>query len=155
MTIQHDPLHSGAARLGNANVGAEDFDGLALLDEALFADGRVELPVGEGETVQEVAEQTSYGAVLLDDLIHRQLALAGRVATIFLVLLLAVPLVNRIFPSVVADCDPRPGREPMDPPRLAATGAAGAAVHQAISAFSRPESTVRRNALALAAPPPV
>lgn len=54
------------------------------------------------ETVQEIAEQTSYGEILLDELIRRQLALSLRVASLFLLLLVALPLLNRFAPQLMA-----------------------------------------------------
>lgn len=54
------------------------------------------------ETVQEIAEQTSYGEILLDELIRRQLALSLRVASLFLVVLFTLPLLNRFAPQLMA-----------------------------------------------------
>lgn len=54
------------------------------------------------ETVQEIAEQTSYGEILLDELIRRQLALSLRVASVFLAILFALPLLNRFAPQLMA-----------------------------------------------------
>src|SRR5262249_15525435 len=56
----------------------------------------------EDETVQEVAEQTPYGEVLLDDLVRRELMLGVSVAAVFLVLLAALPVLNALAPSLVA-----------------------------------------------------
>lgn len=52
--------------------------------------------------VQEIAEQTTYGEILLEDLIRRQLTLSVSVAAVFLAILFGLPLVNVIFPQVMA-----------------------------------------------------
>lgn len=54
------------------------------------------------ETLQEVAEQTNYGAVFLDDLIKRQRALSVSIAVTFLVLIFSFPLLNFFLRSLVA-----------------------------------------------------
>lgn len=54
----------------------------------------------DGLPLQEVAEQTVYGEVMLDDLIRRQLALALSVASAFLLLLFGLPLFNLLFPEL-------------------------------------------------------
>ena len=54
------------------------------------------------ETLQEVAEQTTYGAVFLNDLIRRQRALSLSVAVTFLLILFSLPLVNYFLSSWVA-----------------------------------------------------
>ncbi len=46
------------------------------------------------QTLQEVAEQTTYGAVFLNDLIRRQRALSVSVAVTFLIIILSLPLLN-------------------------------------------------------------
>jgi uncharacterized membrane protein (DUF485 family) len=46
------------------------------------------------QTLQEVAEQTTYGAVFLNDLIRRQRALSISVAITFLIIILSLPLLN-------------------------------------------------------------
>lgn len=66
-----------------------------LTDDAFAADAAAVV-------LQEVAEQTSYGELLLADLIRRQRRLALSVAGVFLVLLLGLPLVNLFLPSVAA-----------------------------------------------------
>src|SRR3954466_5507859 len=79
---------SALEALGGAAVDAtaHPVDGLAFEDEAL----------------QEVAEQTTYGEVLLEDLVRRQLRLALGVSAAFLVLLFGLPLMNLVFPELVA-----------------------------------------------------
>ena len=52
--------------------------------------------------LQEVAEQTSYGQIFLNDLVRRQRRLALSVAGVFLLLLFGLPLVNLAFPEVAA-----------------------------------------------------
>lgn len=52
--------------------------------------------------VQEIAEQTTYGEILLEDLIRRQLALSLSVAAVFIAILIGLPLVNLIAPQVMA-----------------------------------------------------
>ncbi len=50
----------------------------------------------------EVAEQTAYGEILLADLVRHQLGLSLRVAGMFLIALLGLPLVDLLFPGVAA-----------------------------------------------------
>ena len=50
----------------------------------------------------EVAEQTTYGEILLADLMRRQLLLGVSVAAGFLVALFAVPLVDLLVPGLAA-----------------------------------------------------
>ncbi len=52
--------------------------------------------------LQEVAEQTSYGQIFLNDLVRRQRRLALSVAGVFLLLLFGLPLVNLAFPQVAS-----------------------------------------------------
>jgi len=52
--------------------------------------------------VQDIAEQTTYGEILLEDLIRRQLSLSLNVAAVFVGILFGLPLVNLFFPQVVA-----------------------------------------------------
>jgi uncharacterized membrane protein (DUF485 family) len=54
------------------------------------------------ETLQEVAEQTTYGAVFLNDLIRRQRALSLSVAITFLVILFSLPLINYFLRTQIA-----------------------------------------------------
>jgi hypothetical protein len=54
------------------------------------------------ETLKEVAEQTTYGAVFLNDLIKRQRALSLSVAIVFLVIVFSLPLLSFLLPSLVA-----------------------------------------------------
>lgn len=88
--------------------GADDADSLAALDEAPTALDEDDLALAELETLaedgalQEVAEQTPYGEVLLDDLIRRQLRLGLSVAAAFLVALFGLPLMNLLFPELLA-----------------------------------------------------
>jgi hypothetical protein len=62
---------------------------LRELDEWLATDGDAPL--------QEVAEQTSYGEVVLDDLVRRQRTLSLSVAAVFLCALFGFPLFNLLF----------------------------------------------------------
>ena len=55
----------------------------------------------EDDALQEVAEQTPYGEILLEDLIRRQRRLAMSVAAAFLVILFGLPLMNLLFPELV------------------------------------------------------
>src|SRR5438874_5690743 len=70
-----------------------DDDELADLDELLAADD---------PAILEVAEQTTYGEIVLDDLIRRQRALSISVAGAFLLLLFTLPLFNILFPRLGA-----------------------------------------------------
>jgi len=56
----------------------------------------------EDAALQEIAEQTTYGEILLEDLIRRQLVLSLNVAGVFLVILFGLPLVNLLLPQLVA-----------------------------------------------------
>jgi hypothetical protein len=70
------------------------------LDEAaVLAELQALLPADEA--LQEIAEQTAYGEVLLEDLIRRQLMLAVSVAAVFLVILFGLPLMNLGFPELL------------------------------------------------------
>lgn len=50
--------------------------------------------------LQEIAEQTPYGEVFLQDLIRRQLSLSLSVAAVFLLVLLGMPLVYVLIPEL-------------------------------------------------------
>jgi hypothetical protein len=54
------------------------------------------------ETLKEVAEQTTYGTVFLDDLIKRQRALSISVAFVFLAIVLSLPLLCFFLPTLTA-----------------------------------------------------
>jgi len=53
------------------------------------------------DALQEIAEQTAYGEILLEELIRRQLRLGISVAAAFLILLFGLPLMNLLFPELV------------------------------------------------------
>ena len=55
----------------------------------------------DDDALQEIAEQTPYGEILLEDLMRRQLRLGISVAAVFLVSLLGLPLMNLGFPGLV------------------------------------------------------
>jgi uncharacterized membrane protein (DUF485 family) len=57
--------------------------------------------VGHSVVLQEVAEQTSYGEIFLNDLIRRQRRLSLRLAAVFLALLVGLPLVNLAMPAIM------------------------------------------------------
>jgi len=71
----------------------------ALVDDASF-DELGALP-RDDDALQEIAEQTPYGEILLEDLIRRQLRLGVSVAAVFLIILLGLPLMNLGFPGLV------------------------------------------------------
>lgn len=48
----------------------------------------------DNDTLKEVAEQTTYGAIFLDDLLKRQRALSISVAVVFLIIIFSLPLLN-------------------------------------------------------------
>jgi hypothetical protein len=73
----------------------DDLEDVALLED-------LEAYQTEDEALLEIAEQTPYGEVLLEDLVRRQLTLAVSVAAVFLVILLGLPLMNLLFPDLVA-----------------------------------------------------
>jgi uncharacterized membrane protein (DUF485 family) len=70
------------------------------LDEDTFdadADEQLQLALGSDDTLKEVAEQTTYGAVFLDDLLKRQRALSISVAIAFLVIIFSLPLLTFVL----------------------------------------------------------
>jgi uncharacterized membrane protein (DUF485 family) len=75
-------------------IAPEPLDEAAVMEE-------LEALLPADEALQEIAEQTAYGAVLLEDLIRRQLMLAFSVAAVFLVILFGLPLMNLAFPELV------------------------------------------------------
>ena len=85
------PIRSGssAERRGHE----VERDELGDLDALLADDDR---------PIVEVAEQTTYGEVVLGDLIRRQLTLSLSVASVFLLLLFGLPLFNLLFPELGA-----------------------------------------------------
>lgn len=97
-----------APRLPLPTDEGEEFTPAAADDDVGEAEswGAVEdddLPTDAAAVVlQEVAEQSSYGELLLADLIRRQRRLALSVTGVFLVLLLGLPLVNLLLPTVAA-----------------------------------------------------
>jgi hypothetical protein len=72
---------------------AADVDELSELDALL---------VENDHPIQEVVEQTTYGEVVLDDLIRQQLTLSLSVAAVFLLLLFGLPIFNLVFPALAA-----------------------------------------------------
>jgi Protein of unknown function, DUF485 len=69
-----------------------------LVDDVSF-DELAALP--QDDALQEIAEQTPYGEILLEDLIRRQLRLGVSVAAVFLIILFGLPLMNLGFPGLV------------------------------------------------------
>lgn len=55
----------------------------------------------EQALIQEVAEQTTYGAILLEDLIRRQLRLGLGVAVLFLGVLFSLPIAYLTMPELM------------------------------------------------------
>lgn len=51
-------------------------------------------------TLLEIEEQTTYGEIILSDLVRRQLVLALSLAAVFIGLLFALPLVNALLPDI-------------------------------------------------------
>jgi hypothetical protein len=98
-----DPLDAAAAwEPRDGAVGLEPLAGdeaLEPLDEAVLEELEALLPADEA--LQEIAEQTAYGEVLLEDLIRRQLMLAISVAAVFVAILFGLPLMNLVFPELV------------------------------------------------------
>jgi uncharacterized membrane protein (DUF485 family) len=77
-----------------------DLDGAdALVEDDALDD--LDGSLADEEALQEIAEQTPYGEILLEDLIRRQLRLGVSVAAAFLVILLGLPLMNLGFPSLM------------------------------------------------------
>jgi uncharacterized membrane protein (DUF485 family) len=101
------PLAPPAAAIGleplDDGVGVEPLDDwldLEPLDEAAVLEELAALLPAD-EALQEIAEQTVYGEVLLQDLVRRQLRLGLSVAAVFLVILLGLPLMNLLFPELM------------------------------------------------------
>jgi len=74
--------------------------GLDPLDDELPLEA-LEALLPDEQSLQEVAEQTPYGEILLQDLIRRQLRLAVSVAAVFLIVLFGLPLMNLLFPELM------------------------------------------------------
>ncbi len=70
---------------------------LSLDDTAVLEDAE-RFPIDTA--LQEIVEQTSYGEIFLQHLIHRQLSLSLGVAAAFLLVLLGMPLVYTLFPEL-------------------------------------------------------
>src|SRR4051794_13937145 len=70
-----------------------------LVDDASFDE--LGAPPPDDDALQEIAEQTPYGEILLEDLIRRQLRLGVSVAAVFLIILFGLPLMNLGFPGLV------------------------------------------------------
>lgn len=70
-------------------------------DDDLLEDEFVDL-LPDDLALQEVAEQTTYGEIVLEDLVRRQRALSLSVAAVFLLLLFGLPLFNVLFPELGA-----------------------------------------------------
>ena len=84
---------------------AGDSGPLIALGHAWTIDGLDDLPIAaldDTTVLQEVAEQTSYGQIFLNELIRRQRRLAVSVAGVFLLLLFGLPVVNLQFPEVAS-----------------------------------------------------
>jgi uncharacterized membrane protein (DUF485 family) len=81
-------------------VAATDTDEPDLLAEPLPLETLEALQPAD-DAIQEIAEQTAYGEILLEELIRRQLRLGIGVAAAFLVLLFGLPLMNLFFPELV------------------------------------------------------
>lgn len=78
-----------------------DVDEVELADEGIPLEELSTLRSPEA-ALREVAEQTAYGEILLEDLIRRQLVLSLSVAAVYLVILFGLPLVSLLIPEVMA-----------------------------------------------------
>ncbi|HEX2914080.1 MAG TPA: DUF485 domain-containing protein [Chloroflexia bacterium] len=78
-----------------------NLDELGLEEEGLDTE-EVFYDLLEEETLKEVAEQTTYGTVFLNDLVKRQRALSISVAIVFLVIVFSLPLLNFFVRSLVS-----------------------------------------------------
>lgn len=78
----------------------DPWEELDPLDDELPLEA-LEALLPDEQSLQEVAEQTPYGEILLQDLIRRQLTLAISVAAVFLVVLFGLPLMNLLFPELM------------------------------------------------------
>jgi uncharacterized membrane protein (DUF485 family) len=86
------------------DLDLDDLDGYDLGEEAaLLEDDGVLEDVERFQidtALQEIAEQTSYGEVFLQDLIRRQISLSLGIALIFLSVLLGLPLLYAVVPEL-------------------------------------------------------
>ncbi len=80
------------------NYDASPPDDAALLEEALELEDVEQFQIDTA--LQEIAEQTSYGEIFLEDLVRRQLSLSLSVAGVFLSVLLGMPLIYAIWPEL-------------------------------------------------------
>ncbi len=71
-------------------------------DERELDPGEIEAILPSDPALLEVAEQTTYGEILLADLMRRQLVLGLTVAAGFLVALFALPVVDLFVPRLAA-----------------------------------------------------
>ena len=85
-------------------AAAVEIDPLTFLPDAPADDPAFDelgAPPQDDDALQEIAEQTPYGEILLEDLIRRQLRLGVSVAAVFLIILFGLPLMNLGFPGLV------------------------------------------------------
>jgi hypothetical protein len=68
-------------------------------DEELWA---IQAATDPSAVLQEVAEQTSYGEIFLNDLIRRQRRLSLSVAGVFFAILFGLPALNSVAPMIMA-----------------------------------------------------
>ncbi len=71
-------------------------------DDRELDPGEIEAILPSDPALLEVAEQTTYGEILLADLMRRQLLLGLSVAAGFLVALFALPMVDLLVPGLAA-----------------------------------------------------
>jgi hypothetical protein len=83
-----------------AVVQGLDLDEFEYVDDNELGEMLTERTIDE--TIQEIAEQTIYGEILLQDLIRQQFGLGIRVALTFLAILLGLPLFNFFLPNFAA-----------------------------------------------------
>lgn len=69
-------------------------------DDGELDPGEIEAILPSDPALLEIAEQTTYGEILLADLMRRQLLLALVVAAGFLIALFALPLVDLLLPGL-------------------------------------------------------
>ena len=95
------PQRVRQAELERPALEGEDLDGWEALDDDAVLE-ELEAFHPNDDALQEIAEQTPYGEILLEDLVRRQLRLGISVAAAFLVMLFGLPLMNLLFPELVA-----------------------------------------------------
>jgi uncharacterized membrane protein (DUF485 family) len=97
-------FRAGAPRRAHSSdawASSSRADSLEPLDAAAQLSA-VEPVTDPSAVLQEVAEQTSYGEIFLNDLIRRQRRLSLSVAAVFFAVLIGLPALNSVGPMIMA-----------------------------------------------------